>query len=160
MKQGFSPVGLLISKTINTFSCIRRGLRLNWPSSSHLPRTTQALKKLQSDKDAILLHTPDTSPYHKDVLKYINDPLFNIPTNPMSITDTLAQIDIAIPKLRRNLHGSIRRSLRLSASQKMKEITEAAIIGKTKKKQYDIPWGPKSRFSTSQHYETPTTKSS
>jgi hypothetical protein len=76
MKQGFSPVGLLISKTINTFSCIRRGLRLNWPSSSHLPRTTQALKKTSIGQRCYFITHPRHIPIPQGCSQIYQRPTF------------------------------------------------------------------------------------
>jgi hypothetical protein len=82
----------------------------------------------------IYQHTPVDSAAFRVIIQFVADPLYQISDPSIgTLPDTIAQIDIAIPKLRRNLHGSIRRGLRLASSDRMKSITEAASTGKIKK---------------------------
>ena len=120
MKPGFSPTGLIISKTINTLSRIRRAIRTaEWNAASQIARTVKSLNQLKKAQQQIIQHTPSDSPAHGDILKFLADPLYQIIHPPTcSLPDTIAQIDIALPKLRRYLHGSIRRGLRLASSKK------------------------------------------
>ena len=79
MKPGFSPTGLIISKTINTLSHIRRAIRTaEWNAASQIARTVKSLNHLKKAHLQIIQPAPSDSPAHSDILTLLADSLYQM----------------------------------------------------------------------------------